>query len=78
MHGVPELLLAACLSRLAGRIFMLAIVLYVLDLAGAPVPGVLEARLKAIAIRIHAPAKSRAGMRQVPPGSGRRRAATDP
>jgi len=37
MHGVPELLLAACLSRLAGRMFMLAIVLYVLDRFHSPV-----------------------------------------
>jgi MFS family permease len=36
MHGVPELLLAACLSRLAGRMFMLAIVLYVLDRFHSP------------------------------------------
>jgi predicted MFS family arabinose efflux permease len=37
MHGVPELLLAACLSRLAGRMFMLAIVLDVLDRFHSPV-----------------------------------------
>ena len=37
MHGVPELLLAACLSRLAGRMFMVAIVLDVLDRFHSPV-----------------------------------------
>lgn len=34
---MAELFLAACLSRLAGRIFSLAIVLYVLDRFGSPV-----------------------------------------
>lgn len=33
---MPELFLAACLSRLAGRIFSLAIVLYVLERFGSP------------------------------------------
>ena len=33
---MAELFLAACLSRLAGRIFSLAIVLYVLDRFGSP------------------------------------------
>jgi MFS family permease len=37
MQGVPELLLAACLSRLAGRMLTLAIVLYVLDRFRSPV-----------------------------------------
>jgi predicted MFS family arabinose efflux permease len=37
MHGVRKLLLAACLSRLAGRMFMLAIVLDVLDRFHSPV-----------------------------------------
>ncbi|MCA0249410.1 MAG: MFS transporter [Proteobacteria bacterium] len=36
LDGMAELFLAACLSRLAGRIFSLAIVLYVLDRFGSP------------------------------------------
>jgi hypothetical protein len=36
-RGVAELLLAACLSRLAGRMLELAIVLYVLDRFHSPV-----------------------------------------
>ena len=37
LDGMPELFLAACLSRLASRMFVLAIVLYVLDRFGSPV-----------------------------------------
>jgi hypothetical protein len=37
MQGMPELLLAACLSRLAGRMLVLAIVLYVLERLRSPV-----------------------------------------
>jgi hypothetical protein len=36
LDGMRELFLAACLSRLAGRILSLAIVLYVLDRFGSP------------------------------------------
>ena len=36
LPGISRLLLAACLSRLAGRMFMLAIVLYALDRLRAP------------------------------------------
>jgi MFS family permease len=37
LDGMPELFLAACLSRLASRMFVLAIVLYVLDRFDSPV-----------------------------------------
>jgi MFS family permease len=37
LPGMPELFLAACLSRLAGRMFVLAIVLYVLERFDSPV-----------------------------------------
>jgi MFS family permease len=37
MQGMPELLLTACLSRLAGRMLVLAIVLYVLERLRSPV-----------------------------------------
>jgi MFS family permease len=37
LDGMPELFLAACLSRLAGRMFALAVVLYVLERFDSPV-----------------------------------------
>ena len=37
LDGMPQLFLAACLSRLASRMFVLVIVLYVLDRFDSPV-----------------------------------------